>query len=152
MQYVSSYFSPNRGADDITIGFIDHCSTFCDVAIYALTHNDIADALIRAHRRGVKVRVLIDALQANNAYSDDEALEAAGIEVRRDTQAGAMHNKVIIGDGREGGKAVQTGSFNFSKNAAERNAENFVVIRLQYVAKTYQQEFDRLWEANAPAA
>lgn len=148
--YVSYYFSPNRGADTTTIGFIDHCSSFCDVAIYSLTHNDIADALIRAAGRGVKVRVLIDALQAANAYADDEALEAAGIEVRRDTQSGAMHNKFMIGDGREGGMAVQTGSFNFSRNAAERNAENFVVVRLQYVAKGYQAEFERLWAMNAP--
>jgi len=152
MPYVSTYFSPNRGADDTTIGFIDHCTTFVDVAIYALTHNDIADALIRAKKRGVRVRVLIDDLQARNAYSDDEALEVAGVEVRRDIQSGAMHNKFMVGDGRTGGMAVQTGSFNFSRNAAQRNAENFVVIRLQYVAKTYRQEFERLWEENAPPA
>jgi len=148
--YVSPYFSPDRGADDTTIGFIDHCHSYLDVAIYSLTHNGIADALLRAHGRGVKVRVLIDALQAANAYADDESLEAAGIEVRRDTQAGAMHNKFMIGDGRDGGLAVQTGSFNFSKNAADKNAENFVVIRLQYIAKAYQDEFERLWAANAP--
>jgi len=152
MPYVSTYFSPNRGADDTTIGFIDHCTTFVDVAIYALTHNDIADALIRAHRRGVKVRILIDSLQAKNAYSDDEALEATGIVVRRDTMSGIMHHKFMVGDSRDGGMAVQTGSFNFSKNAAQRNSENFVVIRLQYVAKTYRQEFERLWEENAPPA
>lgn len=148
-KYVSAYFSPNRGADDVVIGFIDGCTTFCDVAVYSFTHNEIADALLRAHRRGVTIRVLIDAVQSANAYSDDESLEAAGIAVRRDTQAGAMHNKFLIGDSRDGGRAVLTGSFNFTANAAERNAENFVIVRLQYAADAYREEFERIWEANA---
>lgn len=149
--YVSTYFSPNRGAEDVIIGFIDHCSAFCDVAVYSFTHNDIADALLRAHRRGVKIRVLVDAVQAANAYADDESLEAAGIPVRRDTQAGAFHHKFMLGDSRDGaGSAVLTGSFNFTKNAAERNVENFVIVRLKYAAAEYQDEFNRLWKSDEP--
>ena len=147
---VSAYFSPDRGCDDVVIGFIDHCDTFLDVAIYSLTHDPIADAFIRAHQRGCKVRVLMDKSQAGNRDADDEKLEAAGIEVRRDHQKGVMHNKFLIGPARKRGKAVLTGSYNFTKNATYSNTENFVVLRLQYIANEYQTEFDRLWVADAP--
>ena len=150
-KYVSAYFSPKRGADQVVIGFIDHCHIQLDVAIYSLTHDDIAAALIRAHNRGVKVRVLFDKTQAGGKYADDEKLEAAGIALRRDRVTGIMHNKFLIGDGREKGhKAVLTGSYNFTVNATEKNAENFVVLRLQYIAADYAAEFERLWKANEP--
>jgi phosphatidylserine/phosphatidylglycerophosphate/cardiolipin synthase-like enzyme len=149
-RYADAYFSPDRGADHVIIGFIDYCTTKLDIAIYSLTHDPIADAIIRAHQRGVPVRVLIDKTQAAGRYSDDEKMEAAGVEVRRDKVSGSMHNKFIIGDSRNGGLAVQTGSYNLTRNAAEENAENFVILRLQYMAKAYQEEFDRLWGLNAP--
>ena len=149
-RYVSAYFSPDRQADDIIVGFIDGTPDKLDLAIYSLTHDRIADAVIRAHQRGVKVRLLMDKTQAGNRYADDERIAAAGVEVRLDRVTGSMHNKYIIGASREGGRAVLTGSHNMTKNAVERNAENFAVIRLQYVAREYQANFDHLWEINAP--
>jgi phosphatidylserine/phosphatidylglycerophosphate/cardiolipin synthase-like enzyme len=144
--YFDTYFSPNRGAADSVIGFVDRCNHTLDIAVYSFTHDGIADAVIRAHHRGVKVRVLTDKTQAGNAYADDEKLEAEGIEVRRDTQSGLMHHKIAIGDGT----AVGLGSFNWSKSADTRNAENWNVCRIKYVIKEYQKEFDSLWELNVP--
>ncbi len=142
MKYVSSYFSPDRGAAAVLIGFIDRCISDIDVAIYSITHDDIAEALCRAHRRGVRVRILVDELQARSRYSDDEKLILEGITLKEDATSGAMHNKFIIGDH----SSIITGSFNWSKNADERNAENFVIIRLQYVVKEFSREFNRLWD------
>ena len=145
-RYASVYFSPNQGADDTVIGFIDRCEKTLDVAVYSITHDDIAAALIRAHQRGVRVRVLMDKTQAGNRYADDEKMLDAGIEVRRDTQAGMMHNKMVIGDS----KAVGTGSFNWTANASKRYAENFVILRLLYVVAIFEGEFERLWKLNVP--
>jgi phosphatidylserine/phosphatidylglycerophosphate/cardiolipin synthase-like enzyme len=145
-RYASVYFSPDRGSADVVIGFIDRCVETIDAAVYSMTHDGIAAALVRAQERGVKVRFLIDKTQAGSRYADDEKLEAAGIEVRRDNQSGSMHNKFLIGDG----VAVKTGSFNWTKNADERNAENFVVLRLLYIVAEYQAEFDKLWDLNVP--
>lgn len=158
---IKTYFSPADRAAQIVIGFIDYMSLEnlpptlrggiagypkLDVMVYSITHDGMADALIRAHQRGVKIRVLTDKTQAGSRYADDEKLEAAGIEVRRDTQVGSMHHKVMI----ENGRVVGLGSFNWTANADKRNAENFNIIKLVYVAKTYQTEFDRLWALNAP--
>ena len=147
-KYFKTYFSPNRGAGDQVIGFIDYCKpgVALDVAVYSITHDDIAAALIRAHQRGVPVRVLMDKVQAAGRYADDELLEAAGIEVRRDNQTGLMHHKIAI----EGDRAIGLGSFNWSKGADTKNAENWNVCRLKYVVKEYKKEFERLWELNVP--
>ena len=143
-KFVSTYFSPRRGTDDVLVGFIDRCSKSIDVAVYAITHKDIIDALIRAYNRGVSIRVLMDKVQAGSPYSGDELLESAGLCVSRDRKAGSMHNKFVIGDGC----AVGTGSFNWTKSAVNRNAENFVIIRLKYVVRQFQDEFEDLWTLN----
>jgi len=144
--YVGVYFSPGRGADEIVIGFIDRCEKTLDVAVYSLTHDPIRDALIRAQDRGVQIRVLMDNLQAKSRYADDEALAEAGVPVRVDKSSAAMHHKFAIGDG----KAVLTGSFNWTKNAVTRNAENFVIVRMKYIIRPFEREFERLWAENAP--
>jgi len=132
-KYFDSYFSPNGGAADFIIGFIDRTENRLDIAVYSFTHDEIADAVIRAHQRGVKVRVLTDKLQASNQYADDEKLESFGIPVRRDTQSGLMHHKFAISDDN----AVGLGSFNWSVNADTRNMENWNVVRLKYAVEEY---------------
>jgi len=146
--YVSTYFSPDRGAADVVIGFIDRCTTHIDAAVYSITHDGISDALIRAHQRGVLVRVMIDKSQAGMASADDEKMEQAGIPVVRDSITGLMHHKFMVGDGM----AVATGSFNWTASADTRNMENFVIIRLKYVVEEFQEEFDRLWVLNTGVA
>lgn len=145
-RYFSTYFSPNQGTADVVIGFIDRCNVYLDIAMYSLTYDPITDALIRAHERGVKIRVLMDKSQAGNKYADDEKLETAGIQVLRDRKSGLMHHKFAIGDGT----AVGLGSFNWTKNAETSNSENWNVVRLKYAIEEYQVEFNRLWELNQP--
>jgi cardiolipin hydrolase len=140
-RYADVYFSPNRGALEVVLGFIDRCKVSIDAAIYSITHDDIAQALIRAHERGVRVRILTDSLQASGTFSDHQKLTDAGIEVRLDSFRGSMHNKFVIGDGL----AVGTGSFNWTLSAEERNAENFVILRLGYMVRQFEAEFERLW-------
>lgn len=144
--YFDIYFSPNGGAADYIIKFIDKTKHTLDVAVYSLTHDKIAEALIKAKDRGVKIRLLTDALQAKGANSDDELLELSGVNIRRDTQSGLMHHKFAISDN----KALGFGSFNWTVNADTRNAENWNVCRIKYAIESYQKEFEKIWEINAP--
>jgi len=57
-----------------------------------------------------------------------------------------MHHKFAI----DGKKAIGLGSFNWSKNADQRNAENWNIVRLKYVVEDYQKEFNYMWDLNAP--
>ena len=63
-------------------------------------------------------------------YSGAVYLVHAGVPVWIDDGPAIAHNKVVILDGR----TVITGSFNFSKAADTRNAENVVVIESETVA------------------
>jgi phosphatidylserine/phosphatidylglycerophosphate/cardiolipin synthase-like enzyme len=147
-QYFDTYFSPNGGAADYIVKFIDKTSATLDIAVYSLTHDLISDAIIRAQKRGVKIRFLTDDLQSKGGGSDDEKLEAAGVLVRRDTQSGLMHHKFVISDQN----ALGLGSFNWSINADKRNMENWNVCRIKYVIEDYQKEFEKIWDLNKPKA
>ena len=53
-----------------------------DVAVFYLTNKYVTADLIAAHRRGVRVRVIVDATSAENGYTKHELLREAGIPVR----------------------------------------------------------------------
>lgn len=146
--YADVYFAPYNGALESVIGFINRCNHTLDIAVYSITHDDISNAIIDAHNRGVKVRVIIDAAQAGLSSADDEKMEKAGIEVRRDVESGLMHHKLAIGDSNTSARAVGIGSFNWTLSAATRNRESWCVVRLSYIVAECQSEFNRVWEAN----
>jgi phosphatidylserine/phosphatidylglycerophosphate/cardiolipin synthase-like enzyme len=54
-----------------------------------------------------------------------------------------MHNKFLVIDDTH----VQTGSFNYTMSAQQRNAENVVVLWNQPdTAAAYTREWERLWQ------
>ena len=59
-----------------------------------------------------------------------------------------MHNKFMVIDGM----FVQTGSYNYTMRAEQRNAENalFIHSHSAEVAQRYQDAFDRLWAITDP--
>ena len=78
--------------------------------------------------------------------SKRDYLLTCGVDVKGDARYPIMHDKFIVVDG----KHVETGSFNYSFAAAERNAENAIVMwNNADMATRYAMEFDRLFaEAN----
>ena len=99
------------------------------VQAYLFTDRRIARALLDALRRGVQVEVIGDARQqAEGGLPWLRALARAGARVYLDATARASHNKIVILDGDRPEAAVVTGSYNFTRSAQFRNAENVVVI------------------------
>src|ERR1039458_7346670 len=84
-----------------------------------------AKALVEAHRRGVKVEVVLDRSQRTEKYSSATFVRNEGIPCFIDAQHAIAHNKVMVIDGL----TVITGSFNFTKAAEANNAENLLVIQ-----------------------
>lgn len=140
-EIIGIHFPPGRDAHRPIIRLYDNAEKSIHLAIYALTKNDIAKALIRAHKRGVEVRVIMDDGKADDVYSDDEKLEKAGIEVVKDGPLGLMHNKFCIIDGI----IVYTGSYNHTKSGTEVHDENYIIIKDKMVADTYEKQFQKLW-------
>jgi phosphatidylserine/phosphatidylglycerophosphate/cardiolipin synthase-like enzyme len=135
-------FSPDKDADKPIIALYDGAEKYIHLAIYSLTKDEFSYALIRAHKRGVEVKVVIDRVQAGNKYADDGMLENAGIPLRRSKGSGSMHNKFAIIDGI----IIYTGSYNHTSNATLRNDENYIIIKDETIAETYEKQFQKIWE------
>lgn len=140
---VRVYFSPDRGCAAAVVEQIAAATRTLDVAAYAITHPDVAGAIAKAKRRGVRVRVILDASQATQDYSSATYLDNAGIDVRTWRGGGSMHHKAILIDG----KTLVCGSFNYTKAADTQNAENLLVIRNRpAVLAAFAEEFSTLLE------
>jgi len=136
------YFSPKGGCTDAIIRELNKAKSTILVQAYSFTSVPIAKALLNAHKRGVKVEVILDKSQRTDQYSSATFFYNSGIPVKIDSQHAIAHNKVMIIDG----ETVITGSFNFTKAAEENNAENLLVIRDNKLAERYiknWQEHDR---------
>ena len=136
------YFGPRQSIDKPLIAIFDNAQRSIHVAMFSFTLDSYADALIRAHERGVEVKVVLDKGQARGRGSDARKLEAAGIPVRYGAGSGLMHHKFSIVDGR----LVTTGSYNATWRGTHRNNENAVVIVDQKVARSFEDEFRFLWD------
>jgi phosphatidylserine/phosphatidylglycerophosphate/cardiolipin synthase-like enzyme len=135
------YFTPPANAAAAIVNAIDASEREVLVQAYGFTHNAIAQALVRAHQRGVVVRVLLDQKsQSSNRYVMD-VLTDAQIELRQDGKHAIAHNKVMVIDQA----IVITGSFNFTNSAATRNAENFLVLKSADLAEKYRLQWQNHW-------
>ena len=103
------------------------------VQAYSFTSAPIAKALTNAHKQGIKVEAILDKSQRSERYTSATYLKNAGIPVYIDSVHAIAHNKIMIID-RE---TVITGSFNFTRAAEEKNAENLLIIRNPDLAKIY---------------
>ena len=118
-----------------------------DLALYSFFGmQDVADAIILAKNRGVKVRVVYDNRTTQNSM---QALINAGIPVLKRTSGldGIMHNKFFIFDARDTVSTndwLWTGSFNVtSTEVGWKN--NIIEINDPTITQAYKIEFEEMW-------
>jgi phosphatidylserine/phosphatidylglycerophosphate/cardiolipin synthase-like enzyme len=122
---IDVYFSPKGGCTEAVVRELDAAKATVLVQAYSFTSAPIAKALVDAHKRGVVVQVILDKSQRTEKYSSADFVQRAGIPTYIDAKHAIAHNKIMVIDGA----TVITGSFNFTKNAEENNAENLLVMR-----------------------
>lgn len=127
------------GVDGPLVATIDAARLSVDVAIYNLTINSIRDALLRAHERGVQVRLVMES--DNRDKDDPEKLMEAGIVILGDRREGLMHNKFVVIDRSE----VWLGSMNFTNTGVYSDHNNWLLIRSVKMAENYTQEFNEMF-------
>jgi len=130
---IQVFFSPQGGCTEAIVQALANTRTNVYVQAYSFTSQPIAKALIDAHKRGVKVFVLLDRSQRTEKYSSATFLTNYGVPTWIDARHAIAHNKVMILDGQ----TVITGSFNFTKAAEEKNAENLLIIQDAAIASKY---------------
>ncbi len=128
------------GVDGPLVEAIDAARLSIDVAAYSLSLNSVRYALIRAHDRGVTVRMVMES--TNMDRSDPQKLMEAGIPIVGDNRDGLMHDKFMIIDRSE----VWTGSMNFTDQSAYDDNNDLVRIRSLEVVQDYTAEFEEMFK------
>ncbi len=129
MAHVEVAFTPGDDIEGLIAARIAGARESVRMQAYLFTDRRIARALAAALRRGVAVEVIGDASQyADGGLPWLPGLARAGARVYLDGSAGASHSKILIVDARRAEASVVTGSYNFTRSAQSRNAENVVVI------------------------
>lgn len=132
-------FTPGQNCSAEITKVIDTAKKSIFVQAYSFTSAPIVKHLIAAKNRGVTVNVILDKSQKSQRYSASHLLVEQHIPCWIDYKPAIAHNKIMIIDEKE----VITGSFNFTKAAQNRNAENLLIIRDPSLAKLYMQNWRR---------
>jgi len=127
------------GLDGPLEASIDSARLTVDVAIYSMSLRTIRDALIRAHERGVQVRVVMES--DNMDRSAPQALIEAGIPVLGDRREGLMHDKFVVIDRSE----VWLGSMNYTYSGTYEDNNQLIHIRSVKMAENYTVEFEEMF-------
>lgn len=137
---ISACFTPGDDCTRRIVDAIGLAQRTVLVQAYSFTAWPIARALMKAHDRGVDVRVIMDASAWRDYRRTAERLVRAGIPLLIDAPPGGIaHNKVMVIDDR----VVITGSFNFTRAAQDDNAENLLVIDDPALAARYAANWQR---------
>jgi len=159
------WFSPRGGAEAAMVRLLDLARSRIDAAVYTFTNRALARALVRAHKRGVKIRLILDGNDESD-YSKGYYLRQRGIDVRyarglvkrykskkgrkkshksryRVRKYGLMHHKFAVIDGQ----TVATGSFNWTASAENFNYENLLILKSPSLARKYTAAFDDIWQS-----
>lgn len=140
---VETYFSPEDLVEGRLVDLILEAEESIHFMAYSFTADMLSEAIRAVAASGVNVTGVMEEEQAlNNDGSEYEPFLQAALDIRLDGNDGQMHHKVIIIDE----KIVITGSYNFSRNAAEINDENVIIIHSTGIAAKYLDEFFGIME------
>lgn len=140
---IQVFFSPKGGATAAIIEAIGGAQNTILVAAYSFTSSDIAQALLAAKKRGLKIKIILDKSQMSQKYSAATFFSNQGFDLRIDVKHAIYHNKFMIIDE----KTIITGSFNFTKAAEFKNAENLLIIKNnQNLAERYKDAWIHDWQ------
>jgi phosphatidylserine/phosphatidylglycerophosphate/cardiolipin synthase-like enzyme len=127
------------GLDEVLAADIDGASSTVDLAVFDLDLQTVTDALVRAHGRGIRVRLVIES--DNLGLDQPQDLLAAGIPIVDDNRSALMHDKFVIIDGL----VTWTGSWNLTEGGTYRNNNHAVRIRSREMAANYTAEFEEMF-------
>ncbi|MDY0885404.1 phospholipase D family protein [Dongia soli] len=139
---ITSCFTPGQDGTGLIVDTIGAAERQIRVQAYSFTSAPIAKALADAYRRGVDVQVILDKSQIHRRDLSAKRRRARGDRL----QVAIAHNKVMVIDGA----TVITGSFNFTKAAQDKNAENLLVLHDAELARQYLTNWESRLAVSKP--
>lgn len=132
------WHSPKGGCAAAIIEQIDAAKESIDYRMYNFTLPEIGDALIRAHKRKVNVRIMVDKKEARKLWSQAQRCATAGLQVYVDGKEKIVHNKARVFDK----KLLMFGSFNDTKSAENFNSEELVLMICTPLVEAFLDDFE----------
>lgn len=136
-----AYFSPGDSCANQIINCIHNARETIDICVFTISDNSISEAILSAHEKGIKVRVVSDNYKADDQGSDVYYLAEKGLAVRLDKSPNHMHHKFAIFD--QG--ILVNGSFNWTRSASKVNEENITVLYDASLVSSFSETFESLW-------
>ncbi|WP_215225473.1 phospholipase D-like domain-containing protein [Echinicola shivajiensis] len=137
----AAYFSPGNACRDAIKQEIRNASSLIHICVFTISDDHITEELLHAHQRKVPIKIITDDDKSFDLGSDIDRMEKAGILIQKDNSPVHMHHKFAIFDQ----KKVLTGSYNWTRSAAEYNYENIVLLEDTHTVRSFQKEFEKLW-------
>jgi phosphatidylserine/phosphatidylglycerophosphate/cardiolipin synthase-like enzyme len=130
---IETCFAPESDCAAFAVQAIDQAQREILVGAYGLTTGaGIVEALLRAHQRGVEVKLIADKTTPCGRNSGIDPLASAGVPVWIDHSARIAHAKTMVIDGT----VTLSGSYNWTRSAAA-NSENLNLVASPVVAEAY---------------
>ena len=132
--------------DQEIISIIDNADKYVYFAVYAFTRDNIADALVKAKKRGLIVWGITDKNESETEYEKPviEKLLSAGVTVETQRhKRGIMHIKAVVTD-----KGYAMGSYNWTNSATVANDELLETGTNRYFHDQYFEILKRVLMAN----
>ena len=143
-------FSPGSRSEERLAGLLDAARSSLDIVTFTFSSKVLADAIVRAKGRGVRVRFLMDRNMAKVSAMAKYVFDS-GVEFRwrlGRTEKGALHDKFAILDGQ----ILETGSFNWTANASLNSFENIIFVSDAGAVKAYEAVYEELYLGGAAPA
>ncbi len=131
------------GVEQQVVDMIGEATTSIDLCLFEFALPRVAHALVAAHQRGVKVRMVYDDREEEQPAV--HIIEAAGIATRSDARSALMHNKFIVIDGER----VWTGSTNVAPGGIYVADNHAFTFESEGLAAIYTREFEEMFTDNA---
>lgn len=140
---VTPLFSPkDKIITNNVLPLIQNAKKYVYIPTFIITYDELANELINAKKRGVDVKLIIDATNVYSRKSKIKELRSAGVPVKVENYAGKMHSKSIIIDD----EYIVAGSMNFTNSGENKNDENVLIIENKTLARYYKGFFEYLWK------
>lgn len=145
-QFKIIYNLDKKQNDQEIIKLIDQADKYVYFAIFTFTKDNIADALIRAKKRGIIVWGITDLKQSITDFESPIVKKLNENGIKLETQKhfdGIMHIKAVVTD-----KAYAMGSYNWTESATIANDELLEIGTNRYLHDQYLSILERLLKQN----
>lgn len=127
----------------ITIEQLQKAQKNVNIAVAWINFLDYMPIFYHLNNNNVKIKIIINDDDNNGRYSNEiMELRNNGVKIKCIKVAGTMHHKFCIIDKR----ICLHGSFNWTRNANEKNNEDLTVTDENNVVSEYMLQFKALWE------